>query len=442
MARRRRKKLPTEPVEATINGLSHEGRGIALVDGKTTFIEGALEGEVVSFVYTWQKAKFDEGKTIEVLQASEKRVEPPCEFSTICGGCSLQHMHVDAQINFKEKALKDLFTHVGKVSPETWLPPLRGEHLGYRLKARVGVKFVDKKGGTLVGFREKRSGFLADIKSCQVLVSQFGLALMEVRALIDGLEAKREIPQIEIAAGDEETALIFRHLSPLSEQDRQAIITFCQSKNFHCYFQSGGPDTVTKMWPEDDVYRLHYAMPELDVKYAFHPNDFTQVNASINQKMVPLALSMLGLTGEEKVLDLFCGLGNFTLPLAKQAKHVVGVEGSEEMVKRGYENAELNGLSNIEFHARDLFKPFEDASWFGEYDCLLIDPPRSGAELISEQIAKFNAKKIVYVSCGPATLARDAGLIVAQGYRLVKAGVMDMFPHTAHVESIALFERE
>lgn len=449
MARRRRKKLPQEPVECEITGgLSHEGRGIAKLDGKTQFVDAALPGERVMAQYVEQRGKFDELRTVEVLEASSERVTPPCAAAEICGGCSLQHMDTDAQIRFKEDTLRDHFKHFGDLEPEEWVEPMTGPTLGYRGKARLGVRFVAKKESVLVGFREKRSGFLADMQQCEVLNPRVGHHLLDLRELVASLSVYRELPQFEIALGEDAGALVVRHMVALTDEDKEKLIAFGQDHGFHIYLQPKGVDTVHRIWPESaskDEDRLHYSLETPDgqtVKLAFHPMDFTQVNAEINKKMVRRALEWLDVQKDERVLDLFCGLGNFTLPLATQGKEVVGVEGDDAMVVRGKENASLNGLDNLRFYGANLQADFTKEDWAKEgFDKVLIDPPRSGALDVCNYLTAFGAKRIVYVSCNPATLARDAGVIVEKGYRLLKAGVMDMFPHTSHVESIALFEK-
>lgn len=445
MARRRRKKLPQEPVRCTIESVSHEGRGVTHLDGKTVFIDGALAGEEVSFQYTERRSKFDSGKTLEVHHASDLRVQPECEHADICGGCSLQHMHSDAQVALKQQVLLEQLQHFGGLQPDQLLPPLRSPTTAYRRKARLAVKYVPKKGGAMVGFREKRSPYVADIQGCTVLVREVGAIIPELRELIGALDCHRTLPQIEVAQGDSATALIFRHLEPLSDSDQSALKAFCQARNLHFYLQPGGNDTVHKVWPEDGEDRLSYHLDDFGVELRFHPMDFTQVNPLINRKMVPLAIEFLQLTPTDRVLDLFCGLGNFTLPIATKAAQVVGVEGGEAMVLRGRENAQHNKLENVAFFAADLTEPFAEQPWAQSisegFNKILIDPPRSGALEIVQEMTVFQPERIVYVSCNPATLARDAGELVKQGYRLIKAGVMDMFPHTQHVESIAVFER-
>ena len=442
MARRRKKQLPETPVAATIESLSHDGRGIARLDGKTTFIDNALPGEQVFFQYTFMRRKFDEGRAVEILEPSPDRVTPPCAHSLICGGCSLQHLDPAVQIQRKQAVLAEQLEHFGGLRPDRWLEPLTGPVTGYRGKARLGVKYVDAKGNTLVGFREKRNSLIADLAQCEVLIPEVGHRFRELRALINGLDCRRRLPQIEVARGDDAVALVFRHLDPLSQADQDALVAFCREHGLQCYLQPGNESTVHRVWPEEGEERLYYRHPQADVEMAFHPSDFTQVNAEINRRMVPLALDLLEVEAYHQVLDLFCGLGNFTIPAARRAAGVVGVEASDAMVRRGYENARRNGLENVAFHAWNLDSEPKGQPWARQpYERVLLDPPRSGALEMVRMMPQFGAEKLVYVSCNPATLARDAGELVARGYRLSGAGVMDMFPHTAHVESIALFDR-
>lgn len=436
----RRKPLPPAR-ELVVETLSHDGRGIARPQGKTTFIDGALPGETVLCQYTQQRGKFDEARTLEVKVASPHRVTPPCQHADRCGGCSLQHLHSDEQVQLKQKMLEEQLRHFGGLTPQRWLAPLRGPATGYRSKARLGVKYVEAREQVLVGFREKRNSFIAALEQCAVLVPAVGQSLDALAQLIGTLDGKRRIPQIEVAAGDDDVALIFRHLDPLSAGDQEKLIDFCRQRGWHCYLQPGSEQSVHRAWPTEGEQRLYYRHPAAQLQLAFHPTDFTQVNGEINRAMVPLALDLLDVQAEHRVLDLFCGLGNFTLPLARYAAHVTGVEGSQAMVERGYENARCNNLSNVDFYAFDLTQDVAGQSWAtARYDRVLVDPPRTGALEMMPLLAKTGAKKVVYVSCNPATLARDAGELVKHGYRLVAAGVMDMFPHTTHVESIALFE--
>lgn len=440
--RSRRNRLPPDPVEAEIENLSHDGRGIVRPGGKTVFVDNALPGERVRFRYTRMRGKFDEGRAVEILDASPDRVEPACAHTDICGGCSLQHLHPQRQIERKQQVLAEQLDHFGGLKPEHWLEPVTGPVTGYRGKARLGVKYVDGRGTALVGFREKRNSLVADILQCEVLIPELGHRLAELRELVNGLDCRRRLPQIEVAAGEDALALVFRHMDPLSEADQRAITAFCRERRWHCYLQPGNETTVHRVWPESGAERLWYQHPDFDLSLGFHPCDFTQVNAVINRRMVKLALDLLDIGERDRVLDLFSGLGNFSLPAARRAGHVTGVELGESMVERGFENARHNGLDNLSFHAADLSRAPEPAGWAArEYDRVLLDPPRSGAAELTEWLARCGASKVVYVSCNPATLARDAGELKKRGFALTRAGVMDMFPHTTHVESIALLER-
>lgn len=440
--RRRFKKVPTEQVTATIESLSHEGRGVARVNDKVVFVNGALPGEEVVFSYVRSASKFDEGRVDEVLSASVDRIEPKCPHFSLCGACSLQHMSSDKQIELKQAQLLEHFEHIGKVTPDEILPPLTGPLWGYRRKARLGVRNVRGKGRVLVGFRERYSPYLADMHRCEVLHPNVGERLDELSELIGSLDAHSEIAQIEVAVSDDDTAMVFRNLVALSEGDREKLIAYGEKTGIHMYEQPKGPATIAPLWPA--VSELFYRLPEYDIEMKFRPGDFTQVNTDINRKMIPKALELLDIQPHETVLDLFCGLGNFTLPLARKAKQVVGVEGDEGLVQRAIENAERNGIKNVQYHMANLAEDVSNLEWMAQhYDKILIDPARSGALEVLHQLAKFTPEKLVYVSCNPATLARDAGVLVNEyGYRLKQAGVMDMFPHTTHVESIALFERQ
>ncbi|QSA96774.1 23S rRNA (uracil(1939)-C(5))-methyltransferase RlmD [Methylococcus sp. EFPC2] len=443
MSRRpNRRPLPSTPVEAQITSYTHDGRGVAHVDGKAIFIIGALPGEHVFFLYTAMHRDYAEGKVVEVVQASPLRVEPRCPHFGVCGGCSLQHLAEDAQIEEKQRLLMEQFRRLGKVEPEGVFPPLTGPLWGYRRKARLGVKWVAKKNKVLVGFREKASGFLAEIETCAVLHPAIGEHLRDLGELIAGLSLRERIPQIEVAVGDEATALVFRVMNEPTAADLEALRSFGLRYGFDIYLQPKGPDSIFALQPERPAL-LSYALPEQGVEFRFQPTDFTQVNTEINRKMVDRVLEILEPQADEDVLDLFCGLGNFTLPLARRAAHVVGVEGSQAAVERGRQNAEYNGIANVEFHVADLFQPQEHSPWATRtYHKVLLDPARTGAAEILAYAPRWKASRIVYVSCNPSTLARDAGILVHQhGYRLVRAGVMDMFPHTSHVESIALFEK-
>lgn len=436
---RRRPKLPQGEFETTIESLSHDGRGVTHIDGKAIFIDGALAGEKIEFQYTGKQRNFDEGSVTKIIEASEDRVEPECEAFGICGGCSLQHLDAEKQIAFKQQAMLDGLKHIGGVQPETILDPIRDSVWGYRRKARLGVRYVHKKGRVLVGFRERRNSFITNVTRCPVLHPSVGEKLEMLGEFIGGLEAKAVIPQIEVAATDAAVAMVFRHLEPLSDSDFEQFVQLQQATSWHVYLQSGGYHTVK---PLGEAYPpLSYEHPLSDIKVEFHPLDFTQVNDGINRKMVAQALAFLELDPEDKVLDLFCGLGNFTLPIARKAAEVTGVEGDQAMIERARETAVSNDIHNTRYHVTNLMESLEGEPWLkGDFNKVLLDPPRSGAWEVLEPVAKMKPERIVYVSCHPGTLARDAGELVNKyGYKLTHAGVMDMFPHTAHVESMAVF---
>ncbi|MCW8944189.1 MAG: 23S rRNA (uracil(1939)-C(5))-methyltransferase RlmD [Sedimenticola sp.] len=442
MGRSRRRKLPQDPVTITIDALSHDGRGVAHIDGKAVFIHGALPGETVSFKYTRVQKKFDEGEVLEVHERSSVRVDPHCEHFGLCGGCSLQHMSAEAQVESKQQALLDAFQRIGKVTPGSVLPPLINSNtFGYRRKARLGAKFVIKKGKVLVGFRERGSPYVADLTRCEVLHPKVGHLIEPLAALIESLSIKEQVPQIEMAMGDTQCVLIFRVLSLPDKNDEQLLLKFGEAHAIAIYTQSGGPDTVSPL--SGEAADLTYELPAYDLAMHFLPNDFTQVNSDLNRLMIAHALELLAIESDDHVLDLFCGLGNFTLPMARSAAGVVGVEGESGLVARARENAERNGIGNTRYFTANLYDSLEKEPWMREkFEKVLLDPPRSGAMEVLEHLPKLGAKRIVYVSCYPGTLARDAGeLVHKHGYELISAGVMDMFPHTAHVESIALFEK-
>jgi 23S rRNA (uracil1939-C5)-methyltransferase len=442
MARRRRKpRLPDDPVRAGIDSLSHDGRGVAHIDGKAVFVDGALPGEQVSFFYTARNRRYDEGRVSEIFLASPDRVAPRCAHFDICGGCSLQHMKADKQILARQQTLLDNLQRIGKVEPDRVLEPLTGPVWGYRHKARLGVKHVIKKGRVLVGFREKRKPYIADIERCEVLHASVGERIDELAQLIQGMQARARIAQIEVAVGENNTVLVFRNLDPLCQQDIDTLVSYARHTGLHLYLQPGGADSIELLWPQRSL--LSYHLPEFELELHFLPLDFTQVNPVINQLMIRQALELLSLRGNERVLDLFCGLGNFTLPIARFAASVTGVEGEAGLVQRARENAENNGLYNVDYQLVDLSQDPAGQPWMQhKYDRILIDPPRSGAQRLVPFLGGLKAARIVYVSCHPGSLARDAGVLVNDlGYRLEAAGVMDMFPHTAHVESMALFVR-
>jgi len=443
-------RLDQTPFQLDILDLSHDGRGVARRQdgqhaGKTVFVSGALPGEKVIVQQTARQRAFDEARTLEVLQASPDRVVPRCPHFGTCGGCALQHLAEDQQIHAKQRVLLENLERIGHVAPDEVLPPLTDAAWGYRRKGRFSVRRVEKKDKTLVGFREQDPRFVADLSECHTIIPILGEKLGALSALIDGMEARREIPQVEFIAGDPTpefngVALTVRHLAPLSEGDREKLADFGQAHGFAIYLQPGGVDSVHALWPEHP--RLAFRLPAWDVEFLFRPLDFIQVNPGLNQKMIARTLELLDVQPGERVLDLFCGLGNFTLPLARVGGHVVGVEGEAGLVQRARDNAAHNGLDNVEFHAADLAQDLAGKPWMrAGFDRLLLDPPRSGADIVLKQLPLKGLRRIVYVSCHPGSLARDAGFLVKErGWSLRAAGVMDMFPHTAHVESIAVFE--
>lgn len=457
--RRRRQRLPAEPVNITIERMSNEGRGIGSLDGKIAFVDGALPGEEVTASYTGQRSQYDELKTIEVLKASPERVMPPCAVAAVCGGCTLQHLESEAQLHFKQTVLQNHLQHSAKQTDYELLPLMAGPTLSYRRKARLGVRYVHRKGDVLVGFREQGNSFITNMEQCPVLVSQVDRLIRPLRDLIHDMDTSREIPQIEVAVGESSAhpdedinknlvvCLILRHLQPLSENDLEKLKVFANKYQVQWFLQSGGPATVKRFWPETGTDRLSYYLPQSDtektIEMQFSPSDFTQVNALINRKMIRQAIDLLDLQPGDKVLDLFCGLGNFSLPMALQCAEVTGVEGSQEMSERATGNARLNQINNTRFFSADLFTEFDGQPWSDQqYNKILLDPPRSGAIEIVQRINELAPDVIVYVSCNPATLTRDAGELLNQGYQMTHAGVMDMFPHTGHVESMARFVRK
>lgn len=439
------KELNINPINPSVNvvSLSHDGRGIAQINGKTTFIEGALPSEQVTLTYQKRRKKYDEASVLHIETSSPDRAIPQCEFFENCGGCSLQHLEPLSQVKHKEKVLLEQLKHFGGAIPEQILPPLTGPVYGYRRKARLGVKFVTKKDKLLIGFREKRSNFLLEMNGCETLHPKIGKLIPELNVLISSLTINKEIPQIEVAVGDTDSALIIRHLEPMADSDQERLRSFGEQHQIQIYLQPAGPNSIFPIWPQNCSSRLSYKLPEFDLQFQFHPADFTQVNSHINQLMVKQALDLLQPKPTEKILDLFCGIGNFTLPLAKYAQHVTGVEGSQTSVDRAIENAAHNNITNTSFYMSDLHSSAQllsnQAPWANQcYDSILLDPPRTGALELMDLIPSLGAKKIVYVSCNPATLARDIGILTQKhGFTLVSTGIMDMFPHTTHVESIA-----
>lgn len=435
------KTLPP-PIEVEIQALTHEGRGLTRIQGKTVFVDGALPGERVRLRYTRIQRRFDEAEVEEVLRAAPDRVAPRCIHFGVCGGCALQHVHPEAQIRLKQEGLKDVLERIGQVTPERWLEPLTAEPWGYRRKARLGVRHVVKKGRTLVGFRERRNRFLADLRRCEVLHPQVGTRLEALAATIETLSIRDQVPQIEMAMGDGPCVLVFRVMQTPKPEDEVRLLELGRREGFHLYLQDGGVDSIRPL-PGQEV-RLSYSLPNHGVEIGFLPSDFTQVNLELNRRLVDQALDLLDPGPRDRVLDLFCGLGNFTLPLARRSAEVVGVEGDAGLVERARANAERNGLTKVRFYVADLQSELSaEAPWTRQrFTKALIDPPRSGAWEVLDWLPRLGVERLVYVSCYPATLARDADRLVnTLGYRLRAAGAMDMFPHTSHVESMALFER-
>jgi 23S rRNA (uracil1939-C5)-methyltransferase len=431
-----------EPV--LIEDLSHDGRGIARVNGKVVFIEGALPGEIVRYGLYKQKKDFDEGVKLEILKASPERVEPKCPHFGICGGCSLQHLSSQGQLQHKNMHWVQLMKKMGAGAPEELLQPLQAHPWHYRRKARLGVKYVAKKQKTLIGFREKHSPqYIIDMQDCFILDSQFEKQLPLVIELINKLPSKAFIAQIELAVGDS-VALVFRNLQALNDEDLSLLKEFGQNTGFKIYLQPKGPDSLLLLYPQDAPFELQFQLDIANAHITFEPLDFIQVNRKMNEAMIAQALELLDLKETDELLDLFCGLGNFTLPLARRVKKVYGVEGYAPMIERAKKNALDQGFSNIEFSVADLqqIASVESLQQL-KFNKILLDPPRDGALSVVEAMDLLNPERIVYVSCHPATLARDAAILKNKhGYRMVKGGIMDMFPHTSHIESIALFVKD
>jgi 23S rRNA (uracil1939-C5)-methyltransferase len=427
---------------ADVVGLTHEGEGIVRA-GKTVFVAGALPGETVAFERTRKHRQHDEGRLLEVLRPAVERVTPRCAHFGICGGCALQHLAPEAQLSLKEQEVRHNLARVARVECRDWLPPLRGPVWGYRRRARLGAKYVAKKGRVVVGFRERLAPYVADVMHCDVLAAPVGALVQPLAELLGQLDIRQHVPQIEVAVADNATALVLRVLQTPSAQDRAKLCDFAVRHAVRLFLQSGGLDSVEEL--AADAVALSYTLPAFDLTLDFRPTDFVQVNGAVNQALVGRALELLRPNRESRVLDLYCGLGNFTLALAKSAGHVVGVEGESGLVDRARHNARRNGISNVEFHVSDLSKPTDlPTGWLrGPYTHVLLDPPRVGAtpEMLAA-IARLAPKRVLYVSCHPGSLARDLAVLVHEhGFILESAGVVDMFPHTAHVESMALLAR-
>ncbi|MFZ2540612.1 MAG: 23S rRNA (uracil(1939)-C(5))-methyltransferase RlmD [Gallionella sp.] len=427
-----------------IESLDQEGRGVARIEGKVIFIEGALTGETVSYSSYRKKPSFELAQVTQIYKSSSMRVQPKCKHFGVCGGCSMQHLDASVQVSVKQRILEDSLWHIGKVKAETILPPIYGQTWGYRERARLSVKHVIKKGKTLVGFHEKRSSFVADMQSCEILAPKIARLLPLLAELISGLSIRHRLPQIEVAVGEHVDALVLRVMDPPTSEDEAALRAFADKHKVQFWLQSKGPDTVIPFHPLD-APALSYSLPEFGITMPFAPSEFTQVNSALNRVMIRLAMRLLDPQPGERIADFFCGLGNFTLPIARSGAQVVGIEGSAALVKRATQSAKYNSLSvNTGFQEMNLFAMDEvKLAQLGKFDKWLVDPPRDGAmELVKAITPVSGPNRIVYVSCNPATLARDAQVLVEDhGYTLKAAGVMNMFPHTSHVESIAVFEK-
>ncbi len=431
--------MPTGVIES----LDHEARGITRLDGKTVFVEGALPGETVEFASFRKKPSYEVAHTVRVLKASPQRVTPRCPHFGVCGGCSMQHFDPAAQVAAKQRVLESNLWHLGRIKAEQLYAPIYGTPWGYRYRARLSARMVPKKGGMLVGFHERKSSYVADMRQCEILLPHVSALLLPLRELIGSLSIATAMPQIELAIGDDVTALVLRILEPINAADEALLRAFADHHGVVFYLQPKGPATVYRFYPLDER-KLSYSLPDFDVEHAFSPTEFTQVNPAINRVLVRRALFLLDPRAGERIADMFCGLGNFTLPIARSGARVVGVEGNEELVRRAAENAAANGLEDcVEYQVANLFNATpESLAALGRFDRMLIDPPREGAAELVGALGEDAPWRIVYVSCNPATLARDAAILVHQkGYRLCGAGVVNMFPNTSHVESIALFER-
>ena len=427
----------------TIDSLDQEGRGIAHADGKVIFIEGALTGEEVSYASYRKKPAFELAQMTTLHRAASIRVEPKCAHYGVCGGCSMQHLDARVQVAVKQRILEDSLARIGKVTPENIMPAIYGQSWGYRERARISAKYVIKKQKMLVGFHERRSSYVADMQSCEILAPKIAGLIKPLADLFEGLTIREQLPQVEVAVGEHVDVLVLRIMAPLSVGDEAALRVFADLHKVQFWLQTKGPETVVPFYPLD-APALSYSLPEFAITMPFAPGEFTQVNSELNRVMISRAIRRLEPKAGERIADFFCGLGNFTLPIARSGAEVLGIEGSDALVKRAAQNAGFNGLSaNTKFQAMNLFEMTEELLLsMGKYDKWLIDPPRDGAmELVKSITPAIAPYRIVYVSCNPATLARDAAELVQRGYVLKSAGVMNMFPQTSHVESIAVFER-
>lgn len=437
----RRRILPAEPFELRIDHLLENGRGQAQVEGRSLQVHDALPGERVRARYLFGRRFRGQAQTVEVLDPAPERVPPRCRHFGACSACSLQHLALPAQVARKQQWLLDHLQAHGGLKPGRMLAPLQADAWQYRRKARLSVRYVAAKGRVLVGFRERGGRFVADLGECHVLRAPVAERLGDLARVVDSLAARAAIPQIEVACGDERCALVFRHLVPLDDADRERLRAFQRETSLAVWLQPGGPDTAQPLAP--DAAPLSYALPEYALEFAFWPLDFIQVNGALNRLMVRQALELLAPTGSDRILDLFCGLGNFTLPLAQHSRAVTGVEADPALVERARDNARRNGVANARFESADLYADGGRPAWLADgFDLVLLDPPRAGAGPALAWLAGLGARRILYVSCNPVTMASDAARLVTEhGYLLGAAGVLDMFPHTTHMESMALFER-
>ncbi len=427
-----------------IESLDQEGRGVAHADGKAIFIDGALPGEIVTYSAYVKNPKYELAQLQRVLKPATTRVTPRCRYFGVCGGCSLQHFDARAQVAVKQRVLEDNLWHIGKIRPDSILPAIYGEPWGYRHRARFSVRYVPKKGGALIGFREKRSSHVADMTTCEVVPPRIAALLAPLRELIGSLSIPDRVPQIELAIGDGVDALVLRILQPLGSGDGNLLRQFADRHHVQFFLQPHGPESATPFYPAHDGV-LYYSLPEFALNIGFSPTEFTQVNSAVNAVLVRRAIALLAPQAGERIADMFCGLGNFSLAIARSGASVVGIEGSRSLVARARSNAERNGLSAAtEFAQANLFEiDAGQLARLGHFDRMLIDPPRDGAVQLIKALADDAPRRIVYVSCNPATLARDAGVLRhTKGYGLSAAGVVNMFPHTSHVESIAVFDRQ
>ena len=446
MSRASKSRPPLPAVEETgvVVALTHEGEGVVR-EGKTAFVAGALPGERIRFKRSKRHKQHDDGVLLEVLEPAADRVEPRCAHFGVCGGCALQHINPVAQIGAKQRELQDNLERIARISPDEWLAPMRGPEWNYRRRARLGVKYVAKKGRVLVGFRERLAPYVAEINQCEVLSDPAGKLIRPLADMITTLSIRDRLPQIEVAVADNAVALVMRVMAPLTEEDLVTLRAFEREHGVRLYLQPAGLASVHRLpgAASETEQPLHYRLPEFDLTLEFSPTDFIQVNGAMNAALVARAVELLAPEPDSAVLDLYCGLGNFTLALARRAGRVVGVEGDQGLVRRAGENAARNGITNVGFHVADLMQPLPSgASWVnGPYPYVLLDPPRAGAREMLPTVARLAPKRVLYISCHPGSLARDIGIMVHDhGFRLRAAGVLDMFPHTTHVESLAVLE--